>query len=129
MASPKLVVYVEDNPANLALVRKVLESTGRYRVEGADTGELGLTRIRQERPDLVLLDLDLPSMSGFEVCRALKRDPTFHGCPIVAISASVMKRERDEALAAGCTRFIEKPFDIGVLRQIVDEVVAEPRGA
>lgn len=117
------VVYVEDNEANLALVRKVLMHGGDYEVIGALTGEEGLETIRASPPDLVLLDLDLPQMSGFDVARALKSDPELAGIPIVAISASVMKQERQQALDAGCLFFVEKPFDIRELRAIVEEAL------
>jgi two-component system cell cycle response regulator DivK len=117
------ILYIEDNEANLTLVRKVLEASGAT-VEGATTGEEGLTWLAHSRPDLVLLDLDLPGISGFEVATIMAADPKLASIPIVAISASVMKRERDQALAAGCLAFIEKPFDIGRLRSIVAAAVA-----
>jgi len=113
------VLYIEDNPANFALVRKVLEHTGQYAVEGASTGEEGLEIARRAPPDLILLDLDLPQMDGFAVAKALKADEELRAIPLVAISASVMKQEREKALSAGCSGFLEKPFDIAELRSIV----------
>jgi two-component system, cell cycle response regulator DivK len=118
------ILYVEDNPANLALVTKVLEHTGKYRVTGLATGEAGLQHMRRERPDLLLLDLDLPGIDGFEVARRVKLDPALRGLPIVAITASVMKQERRQALEAGCVAFIEKPFDIQELRRLVADAIA-----
>lgn len=117
------VVYVEDNAANLALVKKVLGHIG-YEVEGAITGEDGLDCIQRDPPDLVLLDLDLPGIDGFEVVRRIKAIPALHAIPFIAISASVMKQERKLALDAGCLSFIEKPFDIGELRVAVEEALA-----
>lgn len=117
------VVYIEDNEANLALVRKVLEHGGSFEVTGAVTGEEGLELIRKDPPDLLLLDLDLPQMSGFDVARTLKEDPMLRSIPIVAISASVMKQERQKALDAGCLFFVEKPFDIRELRAVVEEAL------
>lgn len=119
VSAPKRVVYIEDNPANFALVRKVLEHQGGYVVVAAATGEEGLVHIRATATDLVLLDLDLPQMDGFAVARHLRADPIYRALPIVAISASVMKQEREQALAAGCNDFLEKPFDIAELRAIV----------
>ena len=116
------MVYVEDNPANLALVRKVLQHSG-YSVHGAPTGEEGLRTIQGSPPDLVLVDLDLPGMDGFEVVRALKADATLARIPVIAISASVMKQERQKAIEVGCVYFIEKPFDISELRVAVDEAI------
>lgn len=117
------VVYVEDNAANLALVTKVLGHVG-YEVEGAATGEEGLECIQRDPPDLVLLDLDLPGIDGFEVVQKIKAIPALSAIPFIAISASVMKQERKMALDAGCFSFIEKPFDIGELRVAVEEALA-----
>jgi len=114
------ILYVEDNAANLALVRKVLEHGGRYEVVGAATGEEGLDLATARPPALILLDLDLPGIDGFELARRLRATATTAAIPLVAISASVMKHEREQAIAAGCLRFIEKPFDIGELRAVVE---------
>lgn len=117
----KLVVYVEDNPVNFALVRRILESTGDYEVLPADDGPIGLEIIAQRRPDLVLLDLDLPSLHGLEVLRELKADPELKAIPVIVITASVMQRERSKALERGAVAFLEKPFDIAGLRQAAAE--------
>lgn len=116
------VVYIEDNAANLALVIKVLTHGG-YDVLGAPTGEAGLELVAREKPDLVLLDLDLPGIDGFEVARRLKADRKLARIPVIAISASVMKHEREQALEAGCVCFVEKPFDIAALRVAVHEAL------
>lgn len=118
------IVYVEDNPANFVLVRKILEVHGEHVVEQAASGEEGLERIESDPPALVLLDLDLPGMSGLELARRLKADARLRSIPIVAISASVMKDERNQARQAGCAGFLEKPFDIQELRRVVAEAVA-----
>ena len=123
MSMPRRVVYIEDNVANLALVKKVLAHIG-HEVEGATTGEEGLLCIHKDPPDLVLLDLDLPGIDGFEVVRQIKAIPAFSAIPFIAISASVMKQERRLALDAGCFSFVEKPFDIGELRVAVQEALA-----
>ncbi|MEM6292129.1 MAG: response regulator [Myxococcota bacterium] len=122
MSMGRRVLYVEDNAANLALVTKVLNHVG-YAVEGAVDGEEGLDKLAASPPDLVLVDLDLPGIDGFEVIRRIKASSAHGGLPVIAISASVMKQERDQAMAAGCIAFIEKPFDIGELRVAVDEAI------
>src|SRR5262245_28285320 len=104
------IVYVEDNPANFVLVRKILEVHGEHVVEQAASAEDGLLAIEGDPPALVLLDLDLPGMSGLELARRLKADVRLRSIPIVAISASVMKDERSQARQAGCVGFLEKPF-------------------
>lgn len=118
------IVYVEDNPANFVLVRKILEVHGKHVVEQAASGEEGLVCIEADPPALVLLDLDLPGMSGLDLARRLKADARLRSIPIVAISASVMKDERNQARQAGCVGFLEKPFDIQELRRMVAEAVA-----
>jgi CheY-like chemotaxis protein len=118
------IVYVEDNPANFVLVRKVLEVHGEHVVEQAGSAEDGWTQISAAPPALVLLDLDLPGMSGLELARRLKADARLRGIPLVAISASVMKDERTQAREAGCVSFLEKPFDIQALRRVVAEALA-----
>lgn len=118
------IVYVEDNPANFVLVRKVLEVHGEHVVEQAASAEEGWTRIEAAPPALVLLDLDLPGMPGLELARKLKADPRLRDIPIVAISASVMKDERNQARQAGCVGFLEKPFDLQELRRVVAEAAA-----
>lgn len=123
MSMQRRVVYIEDNAANLALVEKILGHVG-YEVEGAETGEDGLDCIQRDPPDLVLLDLDLPGIDGFEVVTRIKAIPALSAIPFIAISASVMKQERKMALDAGCFSFIEKPFDIGELRVAVEEALA-----
>jgi len=118
------IVYVEDNAANYMLVRKVLEIGGKYVLEQAATGEQGLERILADPPALILLDLDLPGMSGLALAQRLRAEPSVAGIPIVAISASVMKEEREQAMSAGCLWFLEKPFDIQELRRVVADVIA-----
>lgn len=116
----KLVIYVEDNPANFTLVKRLLQATGRYEVVQAWTGEEGLEMVRARKPDVLLLDLDLPGISGIEVATQLRAEAGFKELPILVVTASVMKRERTAAENAGCDGFIEKPFDIGHLRRMVD---------
>lgn len=128
MAEHKYVLYVEDNPANFTLVRRLLESTGRYEVAQAPTGEMGLDMLQARRPDVLLLDLDLPGISGIDVAREVRKRDAYADLPIIVVTASVMKRERMLAEEAGADRFIEKPFDIAALRRAVDEAsgLADP---
>ena len=117
------ILYVEDNVANLALVRKVLEHGGGYEVLGAATGEDGLALLQADPPALVLLDLDLPGIDGISLAKLIRADARLAAIPIVALSAGVMKREREQALAAGCAVFLEKPFDIAELRAVVQTIL------
>ena len=122
------VVYIEDNQANLALVVRVLESTGQFRVLGAPDGDSGLELIEAEIPDVVLVDLDIPGSNGFEVTRRIKASSNRRVAriPVAAVSANVMQNERIASLDAGCVLFIEKPFDINAFRATVAELARLP---
>ena len=124
-ATLRTIVYIEDNAANLDLVKRVLESTGHYRVIGVEDGQTGLDTVRRERPQLVLVDLDIPSINGFEVARRLRgdRDPEISSTRIVAISANVLQNEPQASLEAGCDAFVEKPFDIHDFRALIGKVL------
>ncbi|MBI4512310.1 MAG: response regulator [Deltaproteobacteria bacterium] len=116
---PLKIIYIEDNAANLNLVARVLEATGQYRVVGALDGQTGLEMIYREKPALVLVDLDVPDVNGFEIARRLKAssDPEIAGIPVAAVSANVMKDEEHAALEAGCCAFIAKPFELREFRR------------
>lgn len=124
-APRQTVVYIEDNLDNLRLVEWVLEVTGRYQVLGATDGVAGLELVRQHHPQLVLLDLDLPDLDGFELARRIRSE--FQGIPLVAVSASVMRGERQRCLGAGCMAFVEKPFDIVAFREVVADCIQRGR--
>lgn len=119
------IVYIEDNAANFDLVKRVLRSTNRYDVLGAADGEAGLELIKAERPSLVLVDLDIPGVNGFEVTRQIKShcDPALARTPVAVVSANVMQNERDLAIEAGCVAFIEKPFDIRDFRERIEQLI------
>lgn len=121
------VVYVEDNLDNLRMVEWVLESTGLYRVLGATDGVAGLDLIRREHPALVLLDLDLPLVDGFELARRIRQDAELKQIPMVAVSASVMRKERQRCLEVGCMAFVEKPFDVLAFTELVGDCIQRTR--
>ncbi len=123
------VVYVEDNLDNLRLVEWVLESTGRYQVLGATDGLAGLELIRRERPALVLLDIDLPLVDGLELARRIRLDAELKQIPLVAVSASVMRKERQRCLEAGCMAFVEKPFDVIAFTELVSDCIQRTQAA
>jgi two-component system cell cycle response regulator DivK len=125
VAAASSIVYIEDNAANLDLVRRVLEATGKYRVIGVEDGKEGLAVVRRERPALVLVDLDIPSMNGFEITRQLRHDgdAVIAATPVVAISANVLQGESEAAINAGCNAFVEKPFDIHAFREVIASVL------
>jgi len=108
------ILYVEDNFDNRMLVRRVLEAEG-YRVVEAEDGTQGIERLKSEIPDLVLMDINLPEVDGYEVTKRFKQLPSMAKVPVIAMTANVMKGDREKTLAAGCDGYIPKPIDIDTL--------------
>ena len=104
-----LVLHIEDNPSNRKAVRHIFRMTD-YRLIEADDGETGYDRAANERPDLILLDMQLPRMSGYDVARRLKEDASTREIPIVAVTAYALSGDDVKALRAGCDDYIAKPF-------------------
>jgi two-component system cell cycle response regulator DivK len=109
-SSPKILV-VEDNQDNREMVVKVLKFNGYQVVEAVD-GEEAVEKAKAEHPDLILLDIFLPKMDGYEATRRLKGDTSLRNIPIIALTAHAMKGSMEEALAAGCDGYISKPIDV-----------------
>jgi two-component system cell cycle response regulator DivK len=106
-----VVLIVEDNPRNLKLVRDVLGHAGYETLEAVD-GETGLAVARERRPDLVLMDLNLPGMTGIEALQQLRADTATAAIRVAALTAYAMKDDRARILAAGFDGYLEKPVDI-----------------
>jgi CheY-like chemotaxis protein len=105
-----LILVVDDNDAGLLLARSVLELNG-FRVDSAGSLKEVLERLNAGRPDLILMDIQLPGEDGLAVTRLLKADPVTASIPIVALTAHAMIGDRKQALAAGCSGYITKPID------------------
>ncbi len=125
MASEPILI-VDDNPANLKLIRVLLESEG-YEVRTASDAEEALEALTTLRPRLILVDLQLPGMDGFELTRRLKANPSQHGPVILAITAYAMKGDEQKALDAGCDAYISKPIDTRTLPDIVAAYMKGPQ--
>ena len=106
----KTVLLIEDNEQNRYLATFLLEHRG-YRVIQAHDGSDGIAMAVNERPDLILLDIQLPGMDGHEVARRLREDRSFARTPIVAVTSYAMVGDREKCLAAGCSGYIEKPIN------------------
>lgn len=104
------ILLVEDNPVNRRLAQFLLKSHG-YLVYEATTGEEALELARTHRPDLILMDLQLPGLDGFQATRILKEDAITKEIPVIALTAYAMKGDREKALEAGCDGYITKPID------------------
>jgi len=112
------ILVVEDNERNLKLVRDVLQFAG-YEVIAARSGEQGVTLARECTPDLVLMDLQLPTMNGTEALHMLRADPRTRGIPVVAVTASAMNEDRERALRAGFDSYLEKPISVRTFPDLV----------
>lgn len=104
------ILVIEDNEQNLYLVTFILKKNG-YEVSYAMDGQAGVEKAFQVRPDLIVLDIQMPVMDGYTVARILRRSPFFVDLPIVAVSSYAMPGDREKALQSGCTGYIEKPID------------------
>jgi len=108
----KTVLIVEDNELNMKLFRDLLEAHG-YRTEGNSNGFEALDLVRKLRPDLVLMDIQLPQVSGLEVTRWIKDDPELRAIPVVAVTAFAMKGDEERIREGGCEAYLSKPISVG----------------
>lgn len=106
----KKILYIEDNEQNMYLVTFLLEKHG-YSVSPATDGQEGIDKAAAERPDLILLDIQLPKMDGYAVARNLRNNPDLAATPIVAVTSYAMAGDREKAMEAGCNGYIEKPIN------------------
>jgi two-component system cell cycle response regulator DivK len=104
------ILLIEDNPQNRYLTTFLLEQHGHVVVH-AETGHSGLSKAAELRPDLILMDIQLPGMDGYAVTRALKADPQLRAIPVVAVTSYAMTGDREKCLSAGAEGYIEKPID------------------
>jgi two-component system cell cycle response regulator DivK len=112
------ILYVEDNSENRLLVKRILEAEG-YSILEATDGPSGLEVAIQARPDLILLDINLPEIDGYDLARHFRDTPGLQQVPILAITANVMKGDRERTLEAGCNGYIQKPIDVDQLPEQV----------
>ena len=128
MSEQSLILVVEDNEANQLLVRAVLEMDG-YRVALAGSAPEALDQIQAARPDLILMDVQLPGQDGLSLTRDLKSDPATSAIPVVALTAHAMAGDREMALSAGCAGYISKPMDTRTLGPLVRQYLPGHRMA
>jgi two-component system cell cycle response regulator DivK len=108
----KTVLIVEDNELNMKLFRDLLEAHG-YQTSGTSNGFEALNLVRKMRPDLILMDIQLPQVSGLEVTRWIKDDPELRGIPVVAVTAFAMKGDEERIREGGCEAYLSKPISVG----------------
>jgi len=117
MAEAKILL-VDDSRLNRELAKELLERRG-YQVLEADCGKEGIEKARQNKPDIILLDIGLPDMNGLEVIKVIKKDPEIKSVPVVAFTGYNQHEEQKNFLASGFAGFISKPFDIQTFPQMV----------
>jgi two-component system cell cycle response regulator DivK len=114
----RTILYVEDNVDNRILVRRILQAEG-YNVLEAGNARETFQVVQNRRPDLILVDINMPDVDGYTLTTRLKSDPQLSTVPVIAITANVMRGDRERTLAAGCDGYIQKPIDVDYLpRQI-----------
>jgi signal transduction histidine kinase/CheY-like chemotaxis protein len=119
-----IVVYIEDNPANVAFMEQLLGDFERVELLTAPSAEVGIELVRRVRPNVVIMDINLPGMSGFDATRRLASWPETRGIPVIGLSAAAMPRDRKQAEDAGLYRYLTKPVDVDALVTVLEEVLA-----
>jgi two-component system, cell cycle response regulator DivK len=122
------LLYLEDNEDNLYMLTLRFDVLGGYEIVSAADGAKGIALAATERPDLILMDLNLPVIDGWEATRRLKDDPATRDIPIIALTAHAMAGDREKALAAGCDEFDTKPVEFDRLLAKIEQVLAARGG-
>ena len=127
-ATVRRLLYVEDNEDNLYMLQLWFDVLGGYEILSARDGAAGIAMAAAERPDLILMDLNLPEIDGWEATRRLKADPATCSIPIIALSAHAMAGDREQALATGCDDFDSKPIEFDRLLAKIEQALAAKGG-
>jgi two-component system, cell cycle response regulator DivK len=122
--SQKTILYVEDNELNRKMLRHLLRGTS-YRLIEAPDGETGITMAREQHPDLILMDVQLPKISGIEATRALRAEPATAHTPIIAITSFALSGDEQRAKEAGASAYLAKPYSPFALLGMIQTLVPE----
>lgn len=120
----KTILVIEDNKLNMKLVRGLIKISKHHMLEANDA-ELGIQLIREQKPDLVLMDIQLPGMDGLSATKIITGDPDLKDIPIVALTSYAMQGDKEKALAAGCTGYIAKPIDTRKFLETVSQYLKD----
>jgi FOG: CheY-like receiver len=115
----KTILVIEDNEINMKLIRTFLE-IGKYRILQAGDAETGLRLAREKRPDLILMDIQLPGMDGLSAGQFIKTDPDLKKIPIIAVTGNAMQKDKEEAMDIGFAGYLLKPFSVDVFLETID---------
>lgn len=118
----KSILYIEDNIDNRVLIRRILNSEG-YEVIEAGSAAEGIGLLNSNKPDLILMDINMPDQDGYSLTTQIRRMPGFAETPIVALTANVMRGDRERSLEAGCDGYIQKPIDIDIFPQQIERYI------
>ncbi|MBN1862120.1 MAG: response regulator [Dehalococcoidales bacterium] len=124
---PPKILIVEDNPLHMKLMEMTLRDRD-YTLVKAGDGEEALALAVRERPDLILMDIRLPKLSGCEVTKRLRKNPTFSDTPIIALTAHAMAGDRESVIKCGCDTYISKPVDTRQLPAVIREILLRRKG-
>ena len=116
------ILIVDDNSQNMRLIQMVLRTKG-YTLLKATDGEEALDVTMRERPDLILMDIQLPKMNGLEVTKKLRETPAFSHIPIIALTAYAMKGDKERFIDGGCNAYLSKPFNTHELSRVIAEML------
>jgi len=119
----KTILSVEDNAANRRIIRDLFGSKG-YRIIEALDGEEGIAAAERERPDVILMDVQLPRMSGYDAARALKSNPELRHIPIIAVTSYALSGDQQKVREAGCDDYVTKPFKPRLLLEKVEKLLS-----
>ena len=118
------ILIVEDNPQNMRLLEMTLRANN-YALIKATDGEEALNMARRERPDLIMMDIQLPKMNGLEVTKKLRENPAFSRTPIIGITAYAMKGDKERIIESGCDAYLPKPINTRELPGVIAEVLSQ----
>ncbi|HEX2881095.1 MAG TPA: ATP-binding protein [Polyangiaceae bacterium] len=121
-----LIVYIEDNPSNIAFMQDLMQDFERVELLTAPTAEIGIELVRERQPHVVIMDINLPGMSGFEATRRLQEWPETRHIPVVALSAAAMIRDKAKVGDAGFHRYLTKPIKVDELTEVLEDLLATP---
>jgi len=127
MLYKKTILYVEDNFDNRNLIRRVLESEGYAMIE-APSAKDALSLLETGNPDLILMDINMPDMDGYALTSRIRTMPAHARIPIIAVTANVMRGDREKSLEAGCDGYIQKPIDIDALPKLIERFMRNANG-
>lgn len=119
MSNNATILYVEDNADNRTLVRRILMAEGYNLLEAVNAAQ-ALETLQENKPDLILMDINMPDMDGYSLTAKIKDTPGLESIPIVALTANVMRGDRERSLEAGCDGYIQKPIDIDLLSEQIE---------